>query len=214
MDTTNLVPVNIGACQCPEQPHAEGDVVYLRPRLDLRGGFRVKRRLIDLNRAAQISDMQIAFRNGEATVHQLANRFSLAPSEVQAIIDGKGDTAELMKVERVDLEINLAEVYLDEGISAWNLVDEEGKERPITSQTLREYLFSDYGRIEAVADKADDLYRPAVLDPLFQRALNSLPATPTAESTSQMNGHGSKPKKPSKRSSTSGTRTASTAETT
>jgi len=214
MDTTNLVPVNIGACECPDSPHPEGDVVYLRPRLDLRGGFRVKRRLLDLNRSAQVSEMQTAFRNGEATVHQLANRFSLAPNEVQEILDGKGDTAELMKIERVDLEINLAEVYLDEGIAAWNLVDADGNERPITPETRREFLFSDYGRIDAAADKADDLYRPAVLDPLLQRALSSLPATPTNESTSPQNGIGSKPKPRSKRSSTSGTQTGSIAATT
>jgi hypothetical protein len=174
MDTTNLVPVNIGACSCPERPHAEGDVVYLRPRLDLRGGFRVRRRLFDLNKAA--------YDSGGAP-------------------------------NMDDLEISLAEVYLDEGVAGWNLVDEDGNDRELTPEAMEEFIKSDYGRAEAAADAADDLYRPAVFDPLAQRALSSLPPTSTNGSTSATNGHGSKKKKPTGRSSTTSTQTASTVET-
>jgi hypothetical protein len=164
----NFIAVRIGDCLCPGSPH-DGDVVYLKPSLDLRGGFRVKRRLLDLNQAAY------------------------ADSE-----DGKPKTS---GVDMAELEISLAEVYLDEGIADWNLVDEEGQPRPLTPETLREHLFSDYSRAEVAADKADDLYRPAVLDPLFQRALSSLPATSTKGSTLATNGNGSKRPKRSKRSS-------------
>jgi hypothetical protein len=159
----NTEPVRIGDCQCPGAPHVYGDVVYLRPKLDLRGGFRVKRRLIDLNRAAY----------GE---------------------DSKQDMA--------DLEIGLAEAYLTEGIYAWNLVDADGVDLPVTPENLAEHLFNDYGRSEIAADKADDLYRPAVIDPLVNRALDSLPDTPTKKSTSPTNGVGQKRPRRSKRSST------------
>lgn len=169
-----LVAVRVGECQCPGTPHPDGDIVYLRPKLDLRGGFRVKRRLIELNQAAL----------GEETTE----------SEKLA-----------------ELEIALAEVYLDEGIAAWNLVDEEGQERPLSPEALREHLFSDYSRAEEASNTADDLYRPAVLDPLVQRAVSSLQATQTNGSTPARNGHGPKPRKPSKRSSTSTSPTAGTA---
>jgi hypothetical protein len=167
----NLIAVRIGECQCPGAPHAEGDIVSLRPILDLRGGFRVKRRLIELNQAAY----------------------------------GEQNT------DMAELEIHLAEVYLTEGIAEWNLVDEDGVARPLTDENLAAFLFSDYSRAEAAADKADDLYRPAVLDPLVTRALNSLPDTQTSGSTSPTNGVGRKRPTRSKRSSTTTTLTDDTA---
>jgi len=170
----NLIAVRIGECQCPGAPHPDGDFVYLRPKLDLRGGFRVKRRLIELNQAAF----------GEQ----------------------QGDMSEL--------EIHLAEAYLTEGIFAWNLVDEAGEDRPVTPENLAEFLFSDYSRSEVAADKADDLYRPAVLDPLVNRALSSLPDTQTNGSTSPTNGVGRKRQRASKRSSTTTSLMDDTATTT
>jgi hypothetical protein len=37
-DPGEPVAVAIGGCACPSTPHADGDVVYLRPRLDYAGG--------------------------------------------------------------------------------------------------------------------------------------------------------------------------------
>ena len=37
-DTGEPVAVAIGQCDCPGSPHPDGDVVYLRPRLDYAGG--------------------------------------------------------------------------------------------------------------------------------------------------------------------------------
>lgn len=34
-----LVPVPVGACRCPGEPHADGDVVFLYPKLGLAGGI-------------------------------------------------------------------------------------------------------------------------------------------------------------------------------
>lgn len=39
MDITTLVPVCVGACLCPGTPHADGDFVYLRPKLSLASGI-------------------------------------------------------------------------------------------------------------------------------------------------------------------------------
>lgn len=206
MDTTALVPVPIGACTCPGSPHGEeGDIVYLRPKLDLRGGIRVKRRLLDVSRAAQMRDITDAFRSGAATVHQLADKYRLKPSEIQEVLDGKGDFAHLLKADPADLEIALAESYLDEGVAAWNLLDEAGTERPLTPESLRVHLNDDYGRAEIVTDKADDLFRSPVLDPLLLKVLNSLPPLPTNGQTHPMNGRGSKRKRRSSPSSTSAT---------
>lgn len=33
------VAVSLGACYCPETPHADGDVVYLAPSLSMTGGM-------------------------------------------------------------------------------------------------------------------------------------------------------------------------------
>jgi len=168
------VSVRIGACLCPGTPHADGDFVYLRPKLDLRGGFRVRRRLIDLNRA-QFGDEKIE----------------------------SGQMAEL--------DIALAETYLSEGVYEWNLVDADGP-LPLNDQTLREQLFTDYGRAEPAADKADDLYRPTVLDPLVARGSSSSSNTPNNEQTSATNGAGKSHPKRSKRSSTITSLTEGTAK--
>ena len=46
MTDQTLVPVAV-ACRCPGTPH-DGDTVYLRPTLDLRGGMIAQRKVIDL----------------------------------------------------------------------------------------------------------------------------------------------------------------------
>lgn len=204
-----LVPVRIGVCLCPDAPHADGDFVYLRPILDLRGGFRVKRRVIDLNRAAQIRSLQAAYAAG-TSVELLAKQNDMDVADMRDILENKGELAGLMASDQADLEINLAEAYLYEGVVDWNLVDEDGAARAVTADNLRSFLFNDYGRAEAAADKADDLYRPAVLDPLFQRALSSLPATSVKPSISPTSGNGQRRPKRSKRSSTSTSPTAGT----
>ncbi len=45
---SDLVAVNIGECRCPDAPHADGDVVYLRPKLGLAAGVAVQQTVIDL----------------------------------------------------------------------------------------------------------------------------------------------------------------------
>ena len=37
-----LIPVPVGECRCPDAPHPDGDIVYLRPRLGLAAGVMVQ----------------------------------------------------------------------------------------------------------------------------------------------------------------------------
>ena len=46
-----MIEVNIGACQCPNTPHADGDVVRLRERLGLAAGIAVQKLIIEANTA-------------------------------------------------------------------------------------------------------------------------------------------------------------------
>lgn len=47
MTDTTLVPVCVGACLCPGAPHADGDFVYLRPRLGLAAGIVLQEPVAD-----------------------------------------------------------------------------------------------------------------------------------------------------------------------
>jgi len=167
--------------------------------------------VLDLNRAAQIRVIQSAYAAGIG-IAELAKDNQMDPSDIRDILDNKGELAGLMATDQADLEINLAESYLYEGVAEWNLVDEAGAPREVTADNLRQYLFNDYGRVEGAADQADDLYRPAVLDPLVLRALNSSAGTSTNGSISPTNGAGRKRPKRSKPSSTSISPMADTVE--
>lgn len=49
--SADLVPVRVGECQCPDTPHADGDFVYLRPKLGLAAGIALQRLIVDANQA-------------------------------------------------------------------------------------------------------------------------------------------------------------------
>lgn len=89
---------------------------------------------------------------------------------VSAIFDGNGEP-----------NANKAwEVYLHEGVAAWNLVDAEGDPVPLTREALDGLDFADQWEI---ADKADDIYQGTVLAPLVRRMQQSSETGPTAESS-------------------------------
>jgi hypothetical protein len=48
---SDLIPVCVGACLCPGTPHADGDFVYLRPKLGLAAGIAIQKLVIDANNA-------------------------------------------------------------------------------------------------------------------------------------------------------------------
>ena len=41
-----LVPVRVRDCACPDAPHADGDIVYIAPRLSLEGGIAAQQDLV------------------------------------------------------------------------------------------------------------------------------------------------------------------------
>jgi hypothetical protein len=42
-----LVPVRVRDCACPDSPHADGDIVYLAPVLDIDGGTEAESDVVD-----------------------------------------------------------------------------------------------------------------------------------------------------------------------
>lgn len=46
-DPVDPVPVRIGACECPDTPHADGDFVYLAPVLSAPGGMAAQGAIAD-----------------------------------------------------------------------------------------------------------------------------------------------------------------------
>lgn len=48
---TSPVPVPVGRCRCPGEPHGGGDIVYLHPQVSMRGGMSIKAALV-----SQITD--------------------------------------------------------------------------------------------------------------------------------------------------------------
>jgi hypothetical protein len=111
----------------------------------------------------------------------------------------------IVKVNRKDsnnveeIQGVLAESYLIHGVAEWSLVDEKGP-IPVTSETIREHLLSDFERASPVADKADELYMGPVLSPLVKRVAELSATSMTNGSTSVTRTGSAKRRKPSKRS--------------
>lgn len=92
--------------------------------------------------------------------------------------------ADEVGVNYADILAALSETYLYHGVESWSLVDAKGKPLPVTRETIHDYLLSHPLEAMKVSDEADALYQPAVVLPLVERALRSLPTTPTDGSTS------------------------------
>lgn len=106
----------------------------------------------------------------------------------------RNDAAELTGV--------LAEAYLLHGVESWTLLGADGRTVPVTSDTIRSHLLSDFSVSAPVADAADDLYMGPVLLPLVKRAQASLRSSLTSGSTSAPQAGTPKRPRRSKRSST------------
>lgn len=91
-----------------------------------------------------------------------------------------------------EFEVALGVAYLKHQVRGWNLVDEEGKQRPYDAAEL----LSDWFRARPVAEKADELYSEGLLAPLVEAASRSSADGPTAPSTSRRTTSASKRQKP------------------
>jgi hypothetical protein len=45
----DLVPVRVRDCACPDTPHADGDIVYLAPKVSLELGVAAQQALLEAN---------------------------------------------------------------------------------------------------------------------------------------------------------------------
>lgn len=108
----------------------------------------------------------------------------------------------------------LTETYVRHFVVGWSLLKRDGKKLvplELTAATIEAQLASAVDCAMLVAEAADDRFNDLILDPLVRAASTSLPASPTAESTSasKSNGH-SQSRQPSRRFSTSTSPTAGT----
>lgn len=70
--------------------------------------------------------------------------------------------------------------YVTHGAVGWNLIDEHGKDVPFDVAAL----LADYSFALPVAEKADELYSPSVIDPLTRRLGKTSRTGQTTASTS------------------------------
>ena len=130
-------------------------------------------------------------------------------------IEARRKIAELSEGAGKDEVIGLLmDVYLRHGIAAWTLHDDDGKPLALTRDTLRARILDELDTALPIANKADDLYSPAVVTPLVKAAAKSSPASRPAPSTSASTESTPLPPKRSRRSSTSTSATGATATTT
>lgn len=100
-----------------------------------------------------------------------------AKSVVAGWIEGRADA--------VTVNVELAALWLDIGIAEWTFLDDDGEPIPVTSENIALALpYARGGR--QVADAADDLYTPMVIDPLVAKIteLSSDGPTPGPSQTS------------------------------
>lgn len=78
-----------------------------------------------------------------------------------------------------DIMAVLTEGYLIHGIESWSLVDEKGKALPVTRANINDVILTRIDVASVLGDAADDAFGEKVVLPLLNRAVNSLPPTPT-----------------------------------
>ena len=166
MDRSTLVPVSV-ACPCPGTPHADGDSVFLYPKLGLQGGVMAERKVREMAGTAD-------------------------PDRILAV---------------------LTDIFVQFGVADWTFVDDKGKPVEVTPDSLKRLLLDDWQLARLVADKADELYTAAVLDPLTKRRSAASPQSSTGGPTPPSQPSGPKRQKRPKPSSTSTTQTGVTATT-
>lgn len=110
--------------------------------------------------------------------------------------------AEEPEADLADVMAVLTDGYLTRGIESWTLRDKDNKPLPPSRSNIREYLLSNIEIAQDVGEVADELYQAAVMLPLLRRASQSLPDTPTTDSTSPTTTSSTKRQTKSKPSST------------
>jgi hypothetical protein len=110
-----------------------------------------------------------------------------AQRKIITAMEGKADGDEVIAT--------LMDVYCRKGVAAWTLVNDKGKALPVTPENIEAMLLSDFSIGNVVAEAADTLYSPALIDPLRLQVVKSSRPTPTNGSTSHKIGSSPKPRK-------------------
>ena len=101
------------------------------------------------------------------------------------------------------LEVLLGRVFIEEGITDWTFVDEDGDQLSVTPANIERLLPWGKGG-SLVAERANDLYGEAILAPLVKRSLSTSGLGPTNGSTSH-----TRPSRATRRSSSKSSSRAS-----
>lgn len=110
-----------------------------------------------------------------------------AQRKIIAAMEGKADSDEVVAT--------LMDVYCRKGVAAWSFLDEKGKPLAVTPEAIEATLLRDYSVGRPVAEKADAIYSPALIDPLRLEVVKSSRPTPTNGSTSHKTASSPKPRK-------------------
>ena len=171
-------------CPCAGTPHAEGDIVILKDKLDSVAGLAIKysvaQKTTEMREAGQISP------EGEITDEAISWL-------LVAFINQR---------------------YLIYGVQSWTLVDEDGKKLSPTPANLRSFMEDHPAEAMQVGDAADSLYAEAVMLPLLKVAASSSRPGQTNGSISPKNGSSHKTRKRSSPSVTASSPMGVTATTT
>lgn len=89
------------------------------------------------------------------------------------------NAAALLAVSQNGQAQDALEVFLTEGLLAWNLIDEEGEAVPLSKAALLALDFTDQ---YAIANQGDSLYADTVLSPLVRKIARSSGTGPTTGS--------------------------------
>ncbi len=165
---SDLVPVRVRSCACPDSPHPDGDFVYVLPKLGLDGGL-------------------VAEADHSAALREAITASGLTPGtwtdEQQMAISR--DAAERLRRRWLI-------TFTRYGAAGWNFLDENG---PVPFDV--EVLLADFSLAYPVAEKCDDLFGDTVSRPLLYRLPTPSAAGPTESSTSQTPTPIQRPRKPS-----------------
>ena len=159
---------------CPDGTHPEGDHVYLLPKLSLEGGIAARQDIAEARRVADISNDDF---DGSGN--------PLTPA-------GRAYDAALIRLWMV--------TFCKYGAVSWELHDKDGEVWPFDIDVL----LTDAELGFLVADRADDIYREAVVRPLALAARQTSRSGPRPASTSPRTTSTGKPRRPSSAASTDG----------
>lgn len=89
---TEPIAVRVRDCECPENPHEDGDVVYLAPKLSLAGGLQAQADIIEAagNGGMLAASWQVTFVKHGATGWNFLDEDGEVPFDVNVLLEDYG----------------------------------------------------------------------------------------------------------------------------